>query len=116
MKLPFLLPVVALFGLQAQTFPSPNTTRPTVVHKADPEYTTEATEAKIQGAVTLTATIGADGIPAEIKIVKGLGKGLDEKAVECLQKWRFKPATTNGEPIASKVTVEINFRLLPPPR
>ena len=116
MKLPFLFLIAAAVALQAQTFPSPNTTHPTVIHKVDPEYTPEATQAKLQGAVTLTTTIAADGIPTEIKIVRGLGMGLDEKAVECLRKWRFKPATTNGEPIASKATVEINFRLLAPQR
>jgi len=46
-------------------------------------------------------------------VVKGLGKGLDEKAVECVQKWHFKPATHNSEPVSVKATVEINFRLPP---
>jgi protein TonB len=38
--------------------------------------------------------------------------GLDEKAVECLKKWRFKPATNHSEPVSAKATVEMNFRLL----
>jgi len=115
MRVAFLLLIAAVTGLQAQTFPSPNTTRPTVVQKSAPEYTQEASEARLQGTVFLATIIGIDGIPSEIKVVKGLGKGLDEKAVECLQKWRFKPGTRDGEPIPVKATVEINFRL-PPPR
>ncbi len=49
----------------------------------------------------------------EIKVVKGLGKGLDEKAVECLQKWHFKPGAHNSEPVSVKATMEFNFRLPP---
>ena len=84
-----------------------------VIHKADPEYTPEALEAKLVGAVTLSVVIDAEGNPTGIKVIKGLGKGLDEKAVECLQKWHFKPATNNSEPVSAKATVEIEFRLPP---
>ena len=86
---------------------------PMVIHKADPEYTPEALEAKLTGAVLLTLVVDPEGNPTEIKVVKGLGKGLDEKAVECVQKWHFKPATHNSEPVSVKATVEINFRLPP---
>ncbi len=88
-------------------------TGPKVIHKADPEYTPEALEAKLTGEVILSMVIDTEGNPTEIKLVKGLGKGLDEKAVECVQKWRFKPATRNGEPVSVKATIEINFRLPP---
>jgi protein TonB len=111
MKLALLLLVAAVAALQPQTFPSPRVTRPTVVSRAEPEYTEEAADAKLEGVVALSAVIGIDGVPAEIKLVKGLGKGLDEKAVECLQRWRFKAGTRDGEPVPVKVSVEINFRL-----
>jgi outer membrane biosynthesis protein TonB len=62
----------------------------------------------------LATIIGIDGVPSETKAVKGLGKGLDEKAVEYLQKWHCKPGTRDGEPIPVKARVEINFRLPPP--
>jgi protein TonB len=65
---------------------------------ADPEYTPEALAAKLRGTV---------------KVARGLGNGLDEKAVECLQKWRFKPGMRNGEPVPVKATIEVNFRLPP---
>ena len=86
---------------------------PRVIHKADPEYTPEALEAKLVGEVILSLVVDTEGTPTEIKLIKGLGKGLDEKAVECLQKWRFKPGMRNGEPVPIKATVEINFRLPP---
>src|SRR5579863_1271000 len=111
MKLALLLLVGAVATLQPQTFPSTNMTHPAVTHRVEPEYTEEATAAKREGVVILAAVVGIDGLPAEITVVRGLGKGLDEKAVECLQKWRFKPAMHFGEPVAMKVTVEMNFRL-----
>jgi periplasmic protein TonB len=55
--------------------------------------------------------VGIDGTPAEIKVVRGLGKGLDEKAVECLRQWRFAPALNHGDPRPMKVTTEVEFRL-----
>lgn len=88
-------------------------TAPQVILKVNPEYTPEALGAKLAGAVVLSVVIDAAGNPVEIKVTRGLGQGLDEKAVECLQKWHFKPATHNSEPVAVKATVEINFRLPP---
>jgi periplasmic protein TonB len=88
-----------------------STAAPTVVRKIEPEYTKKALDAKIQGTVVLSLVITADGVPSEIKLVRGLGSGLDEKAVECLQQRRFSPAMRNYEPVPTKATVEINFRL-----
>ena len=111
MKLALLLLVAAMGTLQPQTFPSSNITNPAVTYHVEPEYTMEATEAELEGVVILATVVGIDGLASEIKVVRGLGKGLDEKAVECLQKWRFKPGTRDGEPVPVKVSVEINFRL-----
>ena len=79
----------------------------------DPRYTRKARDAHLEGIVRLQATIGKDGIPTDIKIVKGLGLGLDEQAVNAVQSWRFAPALgPNGDPIATMVPIEITFRLL----
>jgi periplasmic protein TonB len=110
MKLVLMLLGLAVV-LQAQTFPSPRNTPPSAIFRAEPEYTQEALDAKLAGTVTLQTMIGEDGVPAAITVTRSLGKGLDEKAVECLQKWRFKPATRDGQPVAVRATVEINFRL-----
>jgi TonB family protein len=80
-------------------------TNPTVIHRSDPEYTTEALQAKLQGDVILSTLIEEEGIPSKIKVVRGLGMGLDEKAVACLKLWRFKPATRHGDPVPMKATI-----------
>lgn len=108
MKLAGLL-LIAAACLQAQEIL--HVTDLKVTHAVPPEYTQEALDAKIQGVVTVSLVVGADGAISEIKVTRGLGKGLDEKAVECLRKWSFTPATRHGEPVPAKATVEINFRL-----
>jgi TonB family protein len=88
-----------------------HTTEPTVIQAARPEYTKEAVDAKLSGTVLLSALVGVDGLPSEIKLFQGLGKGLDDKAFECLRQWRFTPGTNHGEPIPVKVQVEVDFRV-----
>jgi len=85
---------------------------PVVLHRVDPEFSEEARKAKYQGTVVLTIEIGPDGKPHAIRIVSGLGLGLDEKAIEAVSQWRFKPATRNGRPVPAPATIEVNFRLL----
>jgi protein TonB len=106
-----LLLLVAAFALLPQEIS--HNSPPMVIHKADPEYTPEALEAKLAGTVILSLVVDTEGNPTEIKVTKGLGKGLDEKAVECVQKWHFKPGMRNGETLPVKASVEINFRLPP---
>jgi periplasmic protein TonB len=106
MKSIVLLPLAAVTLL-------PQISGPRVIQKAEPEYTPEALEAKLVGSVILSLVVDTEGNPTEIKLIKGLGKGLDEKAVECLQKWHFKPGMRNGAPVSVGATVEINFRLPP---
>jgi len=72
-----------------------------VISKADPEYSEEARRAKISGSVLLKMTIGADGF-ARISSAARIGYGLDEKAIEAVQKWRFKSAMRDGAPIATR--------------
>ena len=104
-----LLMFMAAGALQAQY---PRSTPPRVIHKVEPEYTKEALEAKVQGVVIVTILVQEDGTPSDIKVVRGLGSGLDEKAVECVQQWRFTPRVSAlGEPTPVKATIEVNFRL-----
>ena len=83
---------------------------PAVIHSPDPEYSVAAHDAKIQGVVVLHATIGTDGFARDIKVVRPLGYGLDELAVEALKKWTFKPAMSAGKPVLSKINIEVSFR------
>jgi len=95
--------------LQAQEISS--LTYPSVIHRAEPEYTKAALNAKLQGTVILSLVIGVDGVPSEITVAQGLRMGLDKEGVKCLKLWRFKPATRHGEVIPMKATMEVNFRL-----
>ena len=88
-------------------------TLPAVVQKVDPVYTKQALDAKVEGFVALSLTVRADGLADDVAIIRGVGLGLDEKAMECLRTWRFRPATRDGEPVPVRVTVEIRFRLPP---
>lgn len=111
MRAAALVLVVATISIPAQEVA--HSTAPVLVHKTQPVYASEALEAKLQGTVVLSAVVGADGIPSEIHVLRKLGNGLDEKAVECVQAWRFKPATHHGEPVSASVTLEVTFRLPP---
>jgi TonB family protein len=109
MRLSVLVLIAVACTLPAQEIM--HTSPPRVIHRVDLEYTDEALSAKLQGTVVLSTVVGTDGAPGEIKVARGLGKGLDEKAVECLRQWRFAPALNHGEPLPAKVTVEMEFRL-----
>lgn len=115
MRLFFLVLIAVACTLPAQEIL--HTSPLKVIHRVDLEYTDDALNAKLQGTVVLSTVVGTDGSPGEIKIVRGLGKGLDEKAVECLHQWLFAPTLNHGEPVPTRATVEMEFRLPPsPPR
>ena len=56
--------------------------------------------------------VDANGMPRDIKVIRPLGLGLDEKAIEAVMKWRFKPGVKKGQAVATQANVEVNFRLL----
>ena len=85
---------------------------PQVLSKIDPEYSEEARKAKFSGTVLLQLIVDVDGKAKNIRVTKGVGLGLDEKAVEAVQKWRFIPGKKNGTAVPVYATVEVNFRLL----
>jgi TonB family protein len=85
---------------------------PIPIFKVDPEYSEEARKAKFQGTVVLSIVIDERGIPTNFKVVRPLGLGLDERAIEAVQRWRFKPGYRDNKPVAVLATVEVNFRLL----
>jgi len=85
---------------------------PVLIYKMEPGYSREARLMKFQGAVALMIVVGVDGIPGDISVVRSLGFGLDEKAVEAVRQWRFKPGTKDGVPVRVSAQIEVNFRLL----
>jgi periplasmic protein TonB len=85
---------------------------PSVLSQVDPEFSEEARKAKFQGLCVLTIIVEADGTPSNIRIRGGLGMGLDEKAIEAVKKWRFRPSMKNGHPVRyGPVEVDVDFHL-----
>jgi TonB family protein len=77
----------------------------------DPEFSDEARRNKYQGIVVVSLIVDAQGNPQNPKVVRPLGMGLDEKALEAVMKYKFKPAMSNGKPVPVMINVEINFRI-----
>jgi periplasmic protein TonB len=87
-------------------------TLPSCAYCPDPQYTDEAREAKLQGKVTLQVLVGADGRASQIRIVQGIGLGLDERAEQAIRGWKFVPAHDAARrAVPAWVTVEAVFRL-----
>ncbi|HVY92046.1 MAG TPA: TonB family protein [Bryobacteraceae bacterium] len=94
--------------LHAQTPDTP----PSLIYRSEPEYSAEATRARVQATVTLSVIVGEDGKARDIHVQEGAGFGLDEKAVEAMAKWRFNPGTRNGQPAGVPANIEMNFSIL----
>ena len=86
-------------------------TVPLVIFNPEPSFSDEARKAKAQGIVTLLLVVGKDGRPYDVHVGQALGMGLDEKAIEAVNRWRFRPATLNGQPVATQIAVQVDFRL-----
>jgi TonB family protein len=87
-------------------------TAPTLLYKVEPEYSEEARKAKYQGTVVLYVEVDPSGRAVNPKVIRSLGLGLDEKAIEAVRKWKFKPGYKDGRPVTVIATIEVNFRLL----
>ncbi len=84
---------------------------PTIIKKVDPQYSEEARKARYQGTVVLEAIVQKDGSVQILRVVRSLGFGLDEKAIEALRQWKFNPAKQNGVPVPVALNIEVNFNL-----
>ena len=84
---------------------------PRQIYAPDPEYSEEARKAKYQGVVVLYVIVGPDGKTRDVRVVRSLGLGLDEKAIEAVRTWRFEPAKKDGQPVPVAVNIEVNFSL-----
>jgi TonB family protein len=96
----------------------PGVRPPVLLFKKEPEYSEAARKAKYQGTVLLYVEVtpmddgSKMGQATNIKVARSLGLGLDEKAIEAVKQWRFRPATKDGKPITMAITLEVVFRLL----
>jgi TonB family protein len=84
---------------------------PVPLYKPEPEFTEEARRAKHQGTVMLALIVGPDGRTRDIRVVRRLGMGLDEKAIDSARQWKFQPATKDGKPVAVAINIEVDFTL-----
>ena len=80
------------------------------IQKADPEYTEEARIAELEGTVVLNGDIDEEGFARNLKVAEPLGLGLDEKAIEAVQQWRFDPEVNPGEPYQTAARITVDFR------
>lgn len=84
---------------------------PTAISAPDPDYTEEARRAKKQGTCVLWLIVDSAGRPRDIRVARGLGFGLDAKAVDAVKQWRFQPALKDGKPVDVQISVEVEFHL-----
>lgn len=85
---------------------------PVPLNSVNAGYTDEARRAKYQGLCKVAVIVDAQGNPRNPRVIRGLGMGLNEKAMEAVSKYKFKPAMLDGKtPVPVMITVEVNFRL-----
>jgi TonB family protein len=82
-----------------------------ITYKPRPAYTAEGRQLKIEGEVLLDVVFSANGQIRVVKVVHGLGHGLDESAVQAAQKIQFKPAMRDGQPADFEAVLHIVFQL-----
>ena len=87
-------------------------TAPALIYKVEPEYSEEARKAKYQGVVVLYVEVDPSGRAENLRVVHSMGLGLDEKAMDAVRKWKFRPGYKDGKPVTVAAIVEVNFRLL----
>ena len=84
---------------------------PVVLFAPEPEFSEEARKAKVAGNVLVYLQVDANGHPTHVHVLRGIGLGLDEKAVEAVRLYKFKPAMENGHPVPVEMNVEVNFQI-----
>lgn len=109
------IPLQAAEAAKAQEAPKPQTVEgasvpPQLTKRVRPKYPRAAFDKKIEGAVVVELLIDAEGRVAQARVVQSV-PGLDEAAVECVRKWRFKPALKNGQPVATVAQAPIVFKI-----
>ena len=85
--------------------------KPQLDHQTQPAYTSEGRQASIEGVVKLEVSVDESGRVTQVRVLKGLGYGLDESAVAAARQWTFKPATRCGKPVSYVVKPGVRFQL-----
>jgi protein TonB len=84
---------------------------PVLIYSVDPEFSEEARKAKAAGHVMVTLWVDEKGIPTHVRVRRGMGMGLDEKAVEAVKQYRFRPSMENGKPVLVEMNVDVMFQI-----
>jgi TonB family protein len=85
---------------------------PVALNSVEAEFSDEARRAKYQGVCIITLIVDAQGNPQNPRVTRALGMGLDEKALEAVRKYKFRPAMKDGKtPVPVMISIEVNFRL-----
>ncbi len=84
---------------------------PVVLFAPEPEFSEEARKAKVAGNVLVYLQVDTNGRPTHVRVLRGIGLGLDEKAMEAVRQYKFKPAMENGHPVSVEMNVEVNFQI-----
>jgi TonB family protein len=95
--------------------PGNGVTNPAVVSQVTPQYDEQARVNKIEGSVLLLLVVDESGAARNIKVVRSLDPGLDQKAIEAVRKWKFKPGQKDGNPVAVQAQIQVTFKLLDKP-
>jgi periplasmic protein TonB len=111
MRQALLLSVLVASAIASSRSADLLTAPPAVAHKVAPAYTQQAIQAGIEGAVVLYAEIGIDGGAHSLRVIRGLGYGLDQRAIEAVRRWTFYPAMKNGVPATTPATIQVEFHL-----
>jgi periplasmic protein TonB len=84
---------------------------PVVIYQVDPEFSEEARKAKFMGVVTVNLWVDEKGNPTHVRVLRGVGMGLDEKAMDAVKQYKFKPAMEGGKPVLVELNIEVNFQI-----
>ncbi|MGC1871512.1 MAG: TonB family protein [Acidobacteriaceae bacterium] len=86
-------------------------TAPVVIHRVVPEFTDQARRVKFQGVASIGLIVDAQGNPEDVHVVHPLGMGLDQKAVEAVRQYKFKPAMFQGHPVPVQLVIDVDFHM-----
>jgi TonB family protein len=91
--------------------PGTGITAPAIVREVKPDYTEEGRRRHLEGDVVMEIVVRSDGSVGSVKLLQGLGAGLDQRAIDAVRQWRFSPAKRYGVPVDVIVEVAMEFKL-----
>ena len=83
---------------------------PVLIHSVEPQYPDKTDETNVTGTVQVTIWVDSNGNPTHVRVTRGLGMGLDLKAIEAVRQYRYKPAMKDGKPVMVELNVEVKFQ------